>query len=86
MKFSITIALSAAASQTALAAALTPEQQALFHPYPLPNTEKYLVELGLYRSRWVTEEEKWALKLVLPVYAMWRIQPPIICICPCLFS
>lgn len=28
------------------------------------SSEKYLIELAPYQTRWVTEEEKWELKLV----------------------
>lgn len=50
-------------------AAVVPQQQALLANHPTQNIihhepEKFLIELGPYQTRWVTEEEKWALKLV----------------------
>lgn len=66
MKFLTPLALSATAS-TALAAVI-PQQglQAPLGPSIVQNTQqtKWLIELAPYQTRWVTEEEKWALKLV----------------------
>lgn len=64
MKFLTSLALSATAS-TALAA-LIPQQQQPLAPSVVNNPQqpKYLIELAPYQIRWVTEEEKWALKLV----------------------
>lgn len=63
MKFSTPLALSATAS-TALAAVIP--QQAPLVPSIVQNAQstKWLIELAPYQTRWVTEEEKWALKLV----------------------
>lgn len=63
MKFSTPLALSATAS-TALAAVIP--QQAPLAPSIVQNAQhtKWLIELAPYQTRWVTEEEKWALKLV----------------------
>jgi hypothetical protein len=60
MKFFTPLALSA----TALAAVIP--QQAPLGPSIVQNTQqtKWLIELAPYQTRWVTEEEKWALKLV----------------------
>ncbi|GLI73049.1 leucine aminopeptidase 1 [Penicillium ochrochloron] len=62
MKFLTPLALSATAS-TALAAVIP--QQAPLGPSIVQNTQqtKWLIELAPYQTRWVTEEEKWALKL-----------------------
>ncbi|KAJ5675761.1 hypothetical protein N7462_008658 [Penicillium macrosclerotiorum] len=62
MKFSTSVALSATAS-TVLAAIIP--QQAPLGPSIVQNTQqaKWLIELAPYQTRWVTEEEKWALKL-----------------------
>ncbi|KAJ9194392.1 hypothetical protein DTO164E3_5370 [Paecilomyces variotii] len=67
MKFLTAVALGAAASTTALGAVL-PQQQHPLAGAPVehqvsPTAEKYLIELAPYETRWVTEEEKWALKL-----------------------
>ena len=65
MKLSIALALGATAA-TALAAVL-PQQEPLTTPQDPPvhhHQEKFLIELAPYQTRWVTEEEKWALKLV----------------------
>ncbi|KAJ5108855.1 Aminopeptidase [Penicillium angulare] len=61
MKFLSTLALSATAS-TALAAVIPQEP---LGPSIVQNTQepKWLIELAPYTTRWVTEEEKWALKL-----------------------
>lgn len=75
MKFLTAVALGAAASTTALGAVL-PQHQQQQHPlagapveHQAPATaEKYLIELAPYETRWVTEEEKWALKLVRPFH------------------
>lgn len=63
MKFLTPLALSATAS-TALAAVIP--QQAPLGPSIVQNSQqtKWLIELAPYQTRWVTEEEKWALKLV----------------------
>ena len=60
MKFLTPLALSA----TALAAVIP--QQAPLGPSIVQNSQqtKWLIELAPYQTRWVTEEEKWALKLV----------------------
>lgn len=62
MKFFAPIALGAAS--TALAAVIP--QQAPLVPSIVQNaqTTKWLIELAPYQTRWVTEEEKWELKLV----------------------
>ena len=62
MKFSTTIALSATAS-TVLAAVIP---QVPLGPSIVQNSQqtKWLIELAPYTTRWVTEEEKWELKLV----------------------
>lgn len=64
MKITTALALSATASG-ALGAVL-PQQEPLIdhtaHVHHEP--EKFLIELAPYQTRWVTEEEKWVLKLV----------------------
>lgn len=64
MKF--LFALSATAS-VALAAVI-PQQEPLAQTIPSivqnSQTTRWLIELSPYQTRWVTEEEKWALKLV----------------------
>ena len=65
MKLRAALALSATASAGVLAAAAVIPQQALLNnPHIHHENEKYLIELAPYQTRWVTEEEKWALKLV----------------------
>ncbi|KAJ5731129.1 Leucine aminopeptidase 1 [Penicillium malachiteum] len=61
MKFLTPLALSATFS-TALAAVIPQEP---LGPSIVQNTQepKWLIELAPYTTRWVTEEEKWALKL-----------------------
>ncbi|KAJ5708126.1 hypothetical protein N7488_007927 [Penicillium malachiteum] len=61
MKFLTPLALSATIS-TALAAVIPQEP---LGPSIVQNTQepKWLIELAPYTTRWVTEEEKWALKL-----------------------
>ncbi|GAB1211014.1 Leucine aminopeptidase 1 [Aspergillus terreus] len=44
-------------------AAVIPQQPLLNNPYIHHDADKYLIELAPYQTRWVTEEEKWALKL-----------------------
>jgi leucyl aminopeptidase len=63
MKALAAIALSATAFTGALAAVIT-QETFLNNPRIHHEQEKYLIELAPYRTRWVTEEEKWALKLV----------------------
>lgn len=62
MKFLAPFALGASAS-IALAAVIP---QAPLHPsVPKASQQtKSLIELAPYQTRWVTEEEKWSLKLV----------------------
>jgi leucyl aminopeptidase len=63
MKIQTALALSATASVGVLAATI-PQQAPLNNPQIHHEHEKYLIELAPYQTRWVTEEEKWALKLV----------------------
>ncbi|KAL4918636.1 hypothetical protein BDW62DRAFT_210262 [Aspergillus aurantiobrunneus] len=62
MKFSTPLALGATISAGAWAYAI-PQQEVLENPHIHHEQEKYLIELAPYRTRWVSEEEKWALKL-----------------------
>lgn len=62
MKIEFALALGATVSTGALAAVIP--QAPLTNPHIHHNQEKYLIELAPYQTRWVTEEEKWALKLV----------------------
>lgn len=62
MKIRAALALSATAS--GVLAAVVPQQALLNNPQIHHENEKYLIELAPYQTRWVTEEEKWALKLV----------------------
>ena len=71
MKLQAVLALGAAIQSTS-AAAVPYEQTPLLdktpsNKAPLPQTEKYLIELAPYDTRWVTEEETWDLKLVSPL-------------------
>jgi leucyl aminopeptidase len=65
MKLSTALTLGAAVQLSSAAAV---PQQVPLGSHPLENTqlpsEKYLIELAPYQTRWVTEEEKWELKLV----------------------
>lgn len=68
MKLLTALALGAA-TQSALGAVVPVQQAPLKKPQPssglpLSSSEKYLIELAPYRTQWVTEEEKWDLKLV----------------------
>lgn len=55
---------------TGALAAVIPQQQELLaglpsqHHFVHHEPQKFLIELAPYQTRWVTEEEKWALKLV----------------------
>ncbi|KNG83126.1 leucine aminopeptidase 1, partial [Aspergillus nomiae NRRL 13137] len=62
MKIRAALALSATASAGVLAAVI-PQQALLNNPQIHYENTKYLIELAPYQTRWVTEEEKWALKL-----------------------
>lgn len=66
-----TIVTLGAAAQVASAAVVSYEQTPLADQItdttsksPVSQTEKYLVELSPFDTLWVTEEEKWELKLV----------------------
>lgn len=68
MKLLTALALSAA-TQSALGAVVPLQQAPLKKPQPLTelplsSSEKFLIELAPYQTQWVTEEEKWDLKLV----------------------
>lgn len=63
MKSLTPFALSAIAS-IALAAAIPPQQPLAPSLAQSSQQAKWLIELAPYQTRWVTEEEKWALKLV----------------------
>ncbi|KKK19531.1 leucine aminopeptidase 1 [Aspergillus rambellii] len=62
MKISKALALSATASTGVWAYAI-PQQDVMMNPHIHHEQEKFLIELAPYETRWVTEEEKWALKL-----------------------
>ncbi|PYI31390.1 putative aminopeptidase [Aspergillus indologenus CBS 114.80] len=62
MKLIATLALGATAS-TAVLGAVLPQQEPLTEHSVHHGQERYLIELAPYQTRWVTEEEKWALKL-----------------------
>ncbi|KAL4803947.1 putative aminopeptidase [Aspergillus unguis] len=62
MKLSAALALGATATG-ALAYAIPQEQDVMTNPSIHNEQEKYLIELAPYQTRWVTEEEKWSLKL-----------------------
>lgn len=62
MKLLTALVLGATASTTALAA-LIPQQRPLTGEESGHESGRYLIELAPYETRWVTEEEKWALKL-----------------------
>lgn len=65
MKLSSALALGATVTTGAWAYAIPqPEQNVIENPSIHHEQEKYLIELAPYQTRWVTEEEKWALKLV----------------------
>lgn len=66
MKVGTAFALGATAPMGVLAAVIP--QAPLTNPHIYHNQEKYLIELAPYQTRWVTEEEKWALKLVSSRY------------------
>ena len=61
MKFLSAIVVAAMASN--VLARSVPQQERLSTPRIHPG-QKYLIELAPSKTRWVTEEEKWALKLV----------------------
>lgn len=63
MKCLSILAVSLAATATALSIA-RPDQAALG---PASEVEKYLIELAPGETRWVTEDEKWALRRVRTV-------------------
>lgn len=48
----------------ALASAMQAQEPLLDNVQQSHETEKFMVELAPYETRWVTEEEKWELKLV----------------------
>lgn len=68
MKLSTALTLGAAVQLSSAAAVQLPLVSQPLSNKPLENTqpqsEKYLIELAPYQTRWVTEEEKWELKLV----------------------
>jgi leucyl aminopeptidase len=63
MKLSTALALGATALTGTWAYAV-PQQDVLENPNIHHEQEQYLIELAPYETRWITEEEKWALKLV----------------------
>ncbi|EAW13372.1 putative aminopeptidase [Aspergillus clavatus NRRL 1] len=62
MRVLAAIALGATGLRGALAA-VVPQEVLGTNPHIHHEQEKYLIELAPYQTRWVTEEEKWALKL-----------------------
>lgn len=63
MKLLAALAL-AATAPTVVLAAVIPQQDPLTEQRTHHGREKFLIELAPYKTRWVTEEEKWSLKLV----------------------
>lgn len=63
MKYTTLLAASLAATSTALVIARPQQQQAVLAS-SVADEEKYLVEFGPGDTRWVTEDDKWALKRV----------------------
>ncbi|KZF25493.1 leucine aminopeptidase 1 [Xylona heveae TC161] len=61
MKLASLLALGGVAS-TVTAIAIQQPNQAVFQDERLPATEKFLIELGPGETRWITEDEKWALR------------------------
>jgi leucyl aminopeptidase len=61
MKLFTSLALGATATAMVL---VNPEQQPLAPSIVQNPQSKSLIELAPYKTRWVTEEEKWSLKLV----------------------
>lgn len=66
MKFAIPLALSATSTVVLATGMQQQEPLARVTPSIVQNQQltKYLIELAPYQTRWVTEEEKWELKLV----------------------
>lgn len=63
MKFLTLAPLALSATATAMIL-VNPEQQPLAPSIVQNPQSKSLIELAPYQTRWVTEEEKWSLKLV----------------------
>lgn len=61
MKFLAALALGATAS---VLAAVIPQQDPLTGPQAHREAEQYLIELEPGNTIWVTEDEKWSLRLV----------------------
>lgn len=70
MKFLAPLALSATAAAMIM---VNPEQQPLAPSIVQNPQSKSLIELAPYQTRWVTEEEKWSLKLVSEVILLSNI-------------
>jgi leucyl aminopeptidase len=66
MKYATILAASLASTATALTI-LRPEQEQAVFGNSLED-EKYLIELNPGETRWVTEDDKWALKRVRILY------------------
>ena len=66
MKSLALLALSASFSGVLCAA--IPPQEPLNNPHIHQGKEKFLIELEPDRSIWVTEEDKWILKLVFSLF------------------
>lgn len=62
MKFLAALALGATA--TSVLAAVIPQQDPLTGPQVYREAEQYLIELEPGNTIWVTEDEKWSLRLV----------------------
>lgn len=60
MKYCSILAASLAATATAHSIAVAAQQQVVLSNDPT----QYLIELGPEETRWVTEDEKWALRRV----------------------
>lgn len=63
MKLLSMLALGATASTSVLALQI-PDQKPLGRQNEENDSKKFFIELGPGQTRWVTEEEKWALKRV----------------------
>lgn len=67
MKFLTPLTLCATATALVL---VNPEQQPLAPSIVQNPQSKSLIELAPYQTRWVTEEEKWSLKLVCQGFSL----------------
>ena len=75
MKSSVLLSLSAVALAAAIATPKDPQVVLQNPQVTIDEPDQYLIELSPGETRWVTEDEKWALRRVCVLLGLYEISP-----------